>query len=122
MTIRINSATEALYINTGVETPITFGSLEIQSQWSKKRELFSATRTLQNERYTVYSVNFGDDFKDTHKNGVYWARLTAPGFTEGTWFLLKIITEPGGGDGMTRYEADADTEARVADTYYRPNY
>ena len=124
MTIYVDSIQEALYLNTGVETPdIPFPhTLEIQSQWSRERETFSLTRLLQNERYTVYSVDFGNDFRLNHKNGIYWARITSPGQIEGTWFLLKIVTEPGGQDGMTRYVADPDTEDRVADTYYRPNY
>ena len=122
MTIRINAAQEALYLNTGVETPITFGTLNLQSQWSKKTETFDLTRTFQNSRYTVYSVDFGADFKDTHKNGIYWAKITAPGFNDGSWFLLKIITEPGGEDGFTRYDSDPATEERQAEVYYRPNY
>ena len=122
MTIRINAAQEALVLNTEIEVPITTGTLNLQSQWSKKTETFSMTRTFQNSRYSVYLVDFGADFKDTHKNGIYWAKLSIPGSYEGTWFLLKIITEPGGEDGMTRYEADAPTEERQADVYYRPNY
>lgn len=124
MTIYVDSIQEVLYLNTGNETPdLPFPhTLEIQSQWSRERETFSITRLLQNERYTSYAVDFGANFKDEHKNGIYWARITSPGQIEGTWFLLKIVTDPGGQDGMTRYVADANTEDRVADTYYRPNY
>ena len=124
MTIRVNNAQEALYLNTDIEIPpVPFGHvLEIQSQWSRERESFDLERIFSNERYVVYLVDFGADFRLSHKNGIYWARVTSPGISEGAWFLLKIITEPGGGDGMTRYTSDPDTEERVADTYYRPNY
>lgn len=124
MTIRINSAQEALYLNTDLAGPDFPGShvLQIQSQWSREPEGFILDRISQNDRYTVFLVDFGADFKDTHKNGIYWARVSSPGLNEGAWFLLKIITEPGGGDGMTRYVANTATENRIADTYYRPNY
>ena len=122
MTIRINTAQEALFLNTEAETPITTGTLNLQSQWSKKTETFPMTRTFQNSRYEIYLVDFGADFKDTHKNGVYWAKVTRPGAYVGNWFLLKIITDPGGADGFTRYDSDPATEERQADVYYRPNY
>ncbi len=122
MTLRINNPQEALYINTDRSIVIPFASLELQSQWDRKRETFSATPVDSTDRWAVYLVDFGDGFRNEHKNGVYWARFTTPGQSEGSWFLLKIITQPGGNDGMTRYVADADTEERVADTYYRPNY
>lgn len=122
MTIRVLSAQEPLYYNGKSGSFPPFVSLEIQSQWSREKETFPASFVNGNDRYSVFLVDFGDDFRLNHKNGIYWARLTAPGEQEGTWFLLKIITQPGGDDGMTRYTSDPDTEERVADTYYRPNY
>ena len=124
MTIRVNGSQVGLFLNTDIAGPDFPGShvLEIQSQWSREREGFILDRIAQNDRYTTYLVDFGADFRLSHKNGIYWARVTSPGLTEGAWFLLKIITEPGGGDGMTRYTSNVATEERVADTYYRPNY
>ena len=121
MTIRVDGAQETLFYNGNYALPID-ASLEIQSQWSRERETFTATKVINNDRYSAFVVDFGSDFKNEHKNGIYWARLTAPGISEGAWFLLKIITQPGGNDGMTRYTSNPDTEERVADTYYRPNY
>ena len=122
MTLRIISSQEALFINTDRTMVVPFASLELQSQWDRKSETFSASLVDSTDRWAAYLVDFGADFRNEHKNGVYWARFTTLGQSEGSWFLLKIITQPGGNDGMTRYVADADTEERVADTYYRPNY
>lgn len=122
MTIVVNNATEALYMNTVLEVPFTSGLLELQSQYSKQTEQFEMVRALQNARYTVWNVTFGEAFKDEHKSGIYWARIVVPSVYEGSWFLVKLITEPGGGTGISRYISDDATENRVAEVFYRPNY
>jgi hypothetical protein len=122
MTIKIDTGTEGLFLNKTGTPVFDTGTLTIVSQWSKKSETFNITKTFENDRYLVYSVDFGADFKDTHKNGIYWAKVGVVNVIEGSWFLLKIITEPGGQDGFTRYDSDPATEERQADVYYRPNY
>jgi len=122
MTIKIDTSTEALFLNKTGTPVFDTGTLTIVSQWSKKSETFNITKTFENDRYLVYSVDFGDDFRSTHKNGIYWAKVGVVNVIEGSWFLLKIITEPGGQDGFTRYDSDVPTEERQADVYYRPNY
>tara|TARA_R110001632_G_scaffold140151_1_gene256133 strand:- start:2077 stop:2184 length:108 start_codon:yes stop_codon:yes gene_type:complete len=35
---------------------------------------------------------------------------------------VKIITEPGGGNGAIEYTSTPELENREADTFFRPNY
>ena len=36
--------------------------------------------------------------------------------------MSKIITEPGGNLGTTNYTSTPETEERVSDVFFRPNY
>ena len=74
-----------------------------------------------NARYTTLEVTFPAGFGDEHKNGIYNWRLVQNAITLEAG-LVKIVTDPGGGLGMTEFISTPATEERVADVFYRPNY
>ena len=91
---------------------------------------FNATVIFTNKRYTTFSVTFPTGFGNEHKNGIYNWNIQRTGSSiqpiynpyiveEG---LVKIITDPGGGLGMTNFDSGVIDENRVADVFFRPNY
>ena len=94
----------------------------ITSQYSKQELVLGLTNIETNDRYTTFSGTFPTGFGDSHKNGVYNYRIISPFNQTVVKGLVKIITQPGGEMGTTNYNADAATEIRYADVYYRPNY
>ena len=123
MTIYVTSALgeEAqLYFNIpNIEDALY--DFEITSQWSHQPVLISNALLSTNDRYTHFQVLFPAGFSDEHKNGIYnWRLLKQGELIEAG--LAKIITEPGGSTGMIDYTSTPETEERVADVYYRPNY
>jgi len=119
MTIYINDQTELIYSNN---VEIT-GDLEfiLTSQYGKVPETYPAVLISQNARYTELSVDFGVDFQDQHKNGVYYYTIASGSniFEEG---LAKIICEPGGSINTLEYNSGVVTENRESAVYYRPQY
>lgn len=95
----------------------------ITSQYSKQQEAVLGLTIIEtNDRYTTFSGTFPTGFGDAHKSGIYNYRIIAPLNQIVVEGLVKIITQPGGEMGTTNYNADAATERRDADVYYRPNY
>jgi hypothetical protein len=119
MTINVNSTTETVSINNS-SIPATVDFI-LTSGYSKEPVILSAVRTLQNNRYSTIDITFPADFKDQHKNGVYYYAIKA-GDTQYEAGFAKIITEPGGETGITNYTSTPATENREADVYFRPNY
>lgn len=99
------------------------GDLEfiLISGYSKQPESFPCTLVEQNARYSQLLVNFGLDFKNEHKNGVYYYTIAA-GTVEFESGYAKIITDPGGSINTVAYNSGVATENREATVYYRPNY
>ena len=109
-----NVATNNTLVNGDVEFTLTSG-------FSRNPVVLPATISLQNDRYTLLNVDFGVDFKDEHKNGIYYytiSNLTTV-FEKG---YCKIVTEPGGENGAVAYNSSVETEERESIVYYRPNY
>ena len=119
MTINVNSTTETVSINN-VSIPTTVDFI-LTSGYSKEPVVLSAVRTLQNNRYTTIDITFPVEFKDEHKNGVYYYSIES-GATKYQAGFVKIITEPGGETGITNYTSTPALENREADVFYRPNY
>ena len=93
----------------------------LTSQYSHQPVTLVATATVTNARYTTFSVTFPTGFGDEHKNGIYdWEILKGTASLEKG--LVKIITEPGGNLGTTNFNSGINTEERIADVFYRPNY
>lgn len=120
--VNANDGIERIHLNNVPITPIPTGTLQLISQYSKETESFEMTKFEQNDRYSTYLVNFGAGFNERHANGIYWAKTIIPGFYQSSWFLVKLITSPGGESGISRYVADTPTEERQAEVFYRPNY
>lgn len=93
----------------------------LTSGYSKTPEIFNCQVLEQNSRFTRMIVDFGPDFKNKHKNGVYYYTIANETieFEKG---YAKIITEPGGSINTLTYNSDPQTENREAVVYYRPNY
>jgi len=92
------------------------------SQYSHQALPLGVTVIKTNARYSTLEVTFPIGFGDEHKNGIYnWRLNTSAGDTLEAG-LVKIITSPGGGLGITEYISTPATEERVADVFYRPNY
>jgi len=94
----------------------------LKSQYSKQDLILTGAVQETNDRYSKILVTFPTGFGNEHKNGVYYWSLVDPTDVILEEGLAKIITEPGGGTGMTNYTSNAATEEREADVYYRPNY
>lgn len=105
-------------------TNLTLGSgyvFTLTSQYSHQPLALDATVTVSNARYTTFEVQFPVGFGDSHKNGIYNYDMST--LTESLdKGLVKIITEPGGGLGTTNYTSTPETEERVSDVFFRPNY
>lgn len=119
MTLYIDNTTETFASNnTAISGTVSF---ILTSQFSKQDTIIPATILVDNSRYTELELTFPATFKDEHKNGVYYYTIqnTEEVFEKG---LVKIVTEPGGGNGAIEFIATPAIENRVADVYYRPNY
>jgi len=123
MTLQISESALTIAFATNVSNLTVGGGygFEITSQYSHQPVFMDAFVTSSNDRYSVVQLTFPVGFGDSHKNGIYNYDITFAGnsILKG---LVKIITEPGGDTGMTAYTSNPDTEERVADVYYRPNY
>ena len=119
MTLYITSETEFVTTNN-VEV---WGdvSFTLTGGYSKTDTILPATIEFQNSRYTKLEVTFPSDFKDAHKNGIYYYTISNPGtiFEKG---YCKVVTVPGGGNGAISYDSGEVTEERQSDVYYRPSY
>ncbi len=119
MTLYINNTTETFASNnTAISGTLSF---IITSQYSKQETIIPATILVDNDRYTELELTFPVEFKDEHKNGVYYYTIQNESevFEKG---LVKIITEPGGDNGAVEYTSTPETENRESVVYYRPNY
>ena len=119
MTLYIDNTTETFASNnTAISGTVSF---ILTSQFSKQDTIIPATILVDNSRYTELELTFPATFKDEHKNGVYYYTIqnTEEVFEKG---LVKIVTEPGGGNGAIEFIATPAIENRVADVYFRPNY
>ena len=127
MTLYVNNNTELIASNNIdiVGDQFNFLQFILTSQYSKTDEVFSAQVVLKNDRYTKLVVSFPEDFKNEHKNGVYYYTIqntideVITVFEKG---LCKLITEPGGSNGSISYDSGEITENRKSDVYFRPNY
>lgn len=121
MTLYIDNETEQFATNNVAindAEPIQF---ILTSQYSKLDTIIPAVITISNDRYTELQLTFPTDFKDQHKNGVYYYTIKNSLYT---WEkgLVKIITNPGGDNGSIEYTSTPELENRDADVYFRPNY
>ena len=99
----------------------------LTSQWSHQSLPLTVTVVRTNARYSTLEVTFPIGFGDEHKNGIYNWRLvtTSEGTSGGTTIqagLVKIVTDPGGDLGMKEFISTPQTEERVSEVFYRPNY
>ena len=119
MTLYINATTEKIASNNIAINGVV--SFVLKGQYSKTDEVFPATISIQNDRYTELELTFPSDFKDQHKNGIYYYTIqnTTTVFEKG---LVKIITEPGGGNGAIEYTSTPELENRESEVFFRPNY
>jgi len=109
-----NVATNNILVNGDVEFTLTSG-------FSRNPVVLPATILTQNDRYTMLNVDFNVDFKDQHKNGIYYYTISnsLTVFEKG---YCKIVTEPGGQNGAITFDSGVETEERESIVYYRPNY
>ena len=126
MTVYITSALgeEAqLYFNIANMNSSVLYDIEISSQYSHEPILLSNALISTNARYTHFQVLFPAGFSDEHKNGIYnWSlKLQETGEVIQAG-LMKIITNPGGLIWTKSYDAGIETEERVSEVYYRPQY
>ena len=116
-----------LTLNFTLSQPnLTLGAIYdfiVTSQYSHQPIVMTAEGIYSNDRYSTFEVTFPTGFGDSHNNGIYYYdfKLTdaVDSIEKG---LVKIVTEPGGGLGTTNYDAGINTEDRVAEVFYRPNY
>jgi len=119
MTVYIDQQLKLIYSNNvEITGDLVF---TLTSGYAKIPEPFPALLISQNARYTELEVDFGINFKDEHKNGVYYYTISnnTEIFEEG---YAKIICEPGGGINILEYNSGTVTENRESEVYYRPNY
>jgi len=92
------------------------------SQYSHQAMPLGVTVITTNARYSTLEVTFPIGFGDEHKNGIYnWRLNTNVGDTLEAG-LVKIVTDPGGSLGITEFISTPETEERVSDVFFRPNY
>lgn len=119
MTIYIDEQFKLVYSNnTDLSGILKF---TLTSGYAKVPVEFPAILASQNARYSELIVDFGIDFKDQHKNGVYYFTISNAFnvFEEG---YAKIICEPGGQINTLAFDPGVPTTDRWATVYYRPNY
>jgi len=96
-------------------------TFSITSQYSHQPLLLEAECILSNIRYSSFRVAFPIGFGDAHKNGIYDWDLVFQGVSLEKG-IVKIITEPGGGMNTLTYNPGANTNERVSEVFFRPNY
>ena len=121
MTLTVNSTLEVISCNT-TGIPAT-GHFVLTSGYSRSPFVLLFTRIQQNSRYSTIQISFPVDFKDEHKNGVYYYSIKSDvDDTEYENGYIKIITDPGGKFNQKAFLAPAETENRESEVYYRPKY
>ncbi len=96
--------------------------LVLTSQYSHQPlELTVDSIVATNARYSTLEVTFPVGFGEAHKNGIYNWRLIQNSVTLEAG-LVKIVTNPGGDLGITEFISTPQTEERVSEVFYRPNY
>tara|TARA_R100000541_G_scaffold58432_1_gene69683 strand:- start:595 stop:960 length:366 start_codon:yes stop_codon:yes gene_type:complete len=121
MTLTVNGTLEVISCNA-IDVP-AFGHFVLTSGYSKFPLVLLFTRIQKNARYSTIEISFPVDFKDEHKNGVYYYSIKSnEDDTEYENGYIKIITDPGGALNQQAYIAPAETENRESVVYYRPNY
>jgi len=115
MTITVNSTLETVSVNS-IDIPET-GDFILTSGYSKEPVVLPFTRISQNARYSTIDIEFPAEFKDEHKNGVYYYNIAD--LEKG---YAKIITEPGGRMNTVSYGSGTVTENRESKVYHRPQY
>ena len=94
----------------------------LTSQYSHQPLELSVNSVVNtNNRYSTLEVTFPTGFGDAHKSGIYNWRLVQNSVTLEAG-LVKIVTNPGGNLGITEFISTPQTEERVSEVYYRPNY
>ena len=119
MTLYVNSITETFASNnTAINGTVSF---VLTSQYARTDTIIPATIIVNNARYTELELTFPATFKDEHLNGVYYYTIknATEVFEKG---LVKLVTQPGGGNGAIEYTATPAIENREADVFYRPQY
>ena len=91
------------------------------SQYSHQALPLGVTVIKTNARYSTLEVTFPIGFGDEHKNGIYNWRLVQNATTLEAG-LVKIVTDPGGSLGIKEFISTPQTEERVSEVFYRPNY
>lgn len=95
---------------------------ELTSQYSHQPLELSVDYVINsNDRYSTLEVTFPAGFGDAHKSGIYNWRLIQNLITLEAG-LVKIVTNPGGSLGIKEFISNPETEERVSEVYYRPNY
>lgn len=97
-------------------------SFVLISQYSHQETTMTVSVITTNARYSTLSVTFPTGFGDQHKNGIYNWRLNNGGGNTLEAGLVKIVTSPGGSLGIKEFTSTPQTEERVSDVFYRPNY
>jgi len=124
MTILVPELQLTQQFTVNIPNMVAGGSLTflLTSQYSHQPISLLVNKIVtSNARYTTLEVTFPTGFGDEHKNGIYNWRLVQNAITLEAG-LVKIVTDPGGGLGMTEFISTPATEERVADVFYRPNY
>ena len=112
-----------LYFNIPNVSDMVLYTFTITSQYSHESIDLANALIDTNDRYTEIQVQFPTGFSETHKNGIYnWSlKLQETGEVIQAG-LMKIITNPGGLIWTKSYDAGIETEERVSEVYYRPQY
>jgi len=123
MTIYVDEAALTIEFTTNLVNLSLVSSYDfvITSQYSHQPITLVADVIESNARYTRFETTFPTEFGNEHKNGVYYWEISQDGISLEKG-LVKIITEPGGGLGTTNFDSGINTEDRVSEVFYRPNY
>jgi|TARA_B110000114_G_scaffold79704_1_gene84272 hypothetical protein len=119
MTITVNQTNEIVSINN-TAIPATFNFV-LTSGYSRVPQVLPGIRLEQNTRYSEIEITFPADFKDEHRNGVYYYSIEAEGVSYERGYV-KIVTDPGGSNGAVPFIANPETENRESKVFYRPEY
>tara|TARA_R110000744_G_scaffold46545_4_gene102862 strand:+ start:365 stop:736 length:372 start_codon:yes stop_codon:yes gene_type:complete len=121
MTLTVNSTLEVISCNS-TDIPAT-GHFVLTSGLSRSPLILLFSRIQKNSRYSTIQIMFPVDFKDQHKNGVYYYSIKSDvDDTEYENGYIKIITDPGGKFNQKAFLAPAETENRESEVYFRPKY
>ena len=119
MTITVNQTNEIVSVNN-ISIPTTFDFV-LTSGYSREPQVLVGTLLEQNDRYSEIEITFPVEFKDQHKNGVYYYSIEAEGLSYERGYV-KIVTSPGGTNGSIPFVANPETENRESKVFYRPTY